>query len=137
MEKNFAEKSKKLKSIRDKLLKFHKILMDWDRANYEREFGDLTAGKFLEMLLSDERFAWLRTISTLIVRMDEAYDLDDGISNELIEGFMTEIGNMFDEASVEYLNFKEKLKIASPEIPEALRLKNEINELLKYRNKKA
>jgi hypothetical protein len=127
---NFENKKAELKLIRDKFLKFHKILMDWERSVYEREFGSLTAGKFLEMLLSDEHFAWLRIISTLIVRIDEAFDVDDGLSNEMVEGFYQEIGDMFDENSVEYKTFKEKLRIARPLLPEADRLGDEIKKML-------
>ncbi len=131
MSGNFEDKKANLKGIRDRFLKFHKILMDKDRAAYEREFGVLAAGKFLEMLLNDERFAWLRTISILIVRIDEAFDLDDGMSSEMIEGFYTEMRDMFDESSEEYAQFKENLHKYLPDIPEAEKLKDEIVELLK------
>ncbi len=127
---NFEERKNKLKIIRDKLLRFHKVLMDWDRANYEREFGVVTPGKFLELLLSDERFVWLRTISTLIVRIDETFDLDDGISNEMLDGFYTEINDLFDYDSEEYVQFKNKLNLALPNLPEARKLNDEIVELV-------
>lgn len=133
MSENFEEKKIKLKLIRDKFLKFHKVLMDWERSVYEREFGVLSSGKFLEMLLSDERFAWLRVISTLIVRIDEAFDLDDGLSNELVSDFYTEIGDMFDQTSPEYVQFKEKLRVALPILPEAKSLGSEIEDLLKIK----
>lgn len=128
---NFELKKVDLKKIRDKFLKLHKILLDNSRAEYENKFGTLTSGKFLEMLLSDQRFEWLRTISTLIVRIDEAYDLDDGLSNEMIEGFYTESSDLFDENSDEYTEFKENLNKAIPNLPEAKKLKDEIVELLK------
>lgn len=127
---SFDEKKENLKLVRNKFLRLHKILMDKDRAIYEKEFGIVSPGKFLEMLLSDERFAWLRTISTLIVRIDEAFDLDDGVSDEMIDGFYTESKDLFDESSGEYLKFKENLNKYLPELPEAEKLKNEIIELL-------
>lgn len=130
MNDNFIEKKKDLKIIRDKFLSFHKILMDWDRDNYEMENGNVTAGKFLEMLLSDQSFEWLRTISTLIVRIDEAYDLDDGVSVEMLDGFYNEINDLFDESSEEYKDFKYKLNSALPELREARNLKTEIMKIL-------
>jgi hypothetical protein len=130
MNDNFVEKKTDLKIIRDKFLSFHKILMDWDRENYELENGIVTAGKFLEMLLSDQSFEWLRTISTLIVRIDEAYDLDDRVSDEMLDGFYKEINDLFDESSEEYKDFKYKLNSALPELREARNLKTEIMNIL-------
>ncbi|MGI8544989.1 MAG: hypothetical protein ACR2MD_16130 [Aridibacter sp.] len=130
MDDNFVEKKTDLKIIRDKFLSFHKILMDWDRDNYEMENGNVTAGKFLEMLLSDQSFEWLRTISTLIVRIDEAYDLDDGVSDEMLVGFYKEINDLFDESSEEYKDFKYKINSALPELREARNLKTEIINIL-------
>ncbi len=125
---NFEERKANLKEIRNKFLKFHKILLDWERARYEKEFGTVTSGQLLELLLGDPRFAWLRTISTLIVRIDETFDLSDGFSNEMLDGFFEEIGNLFD-ATAEYKEFKEKLVLALPENSEAKALKREIEEL--------
>lgn len=130
MNNNFVEKKADLKIIRDKFLSFHKILIDWERENYELKNGNVTAGKFLEMLLSDQSFEWLRTISTLIVRIDESYDLDDGVSVEMLDGFYKEINDMFDETSEEYKDFKYKLNSALPELLEAGNLKTEIMKIL-------
>ncbi|NNF00501.1 MAG: hypothetical protein HKN25_15895 [Pyrinomonadaceae bacterium] len=126
----FEQRKERLKKIRNKFLRFHKVLLDWDRANYEREFGALSSGKFLEMLLSDERFAWLRTISTLIVRIDEAFDLDDGLSDEMLNGFYEESRNFFDDSD-EYLEFKSRLSGAMDKLPEAKAIRDEIQVLLK------
>ncbi len=126
---NFEERKANLKEIRNKFLKFHKILLDWERARYEKEFGVVTSGKFLELLLGDPRFAWLRSISMLIVRIDETFDLSDGFSNEMLNGFFEEIGNLFDTTE-EYQEFKEKLALALPENPESKALKSEIEELI-------
>lgn len=131
MIRDFEERKSDLKLIRNKFLSLHKILIDFERENYEKEYGVITSGKFLELLLGDERFAWLRTISTLIVGIDEAFDLDDGLSNEMVEGFYTEGNDLFADSSEEYIEFKERLKQALPYLPEAENLKNEIVNLLK------
>lgn len=131
MNKNFDEKKQNLKETRNRFLKLHKILLDNDRLNYEREFGVLSSGKFLEMLLSDERFAWLRKISTLIVRIDESFDLDDGIDNEMLDVFYAECSDLLNENSSEHKEFKDKLNDALPDLPKAEELKNEIDGLLK------
>lgn len=130
MNENFESRKETLKLVRNKFLRLHKILMDNDRVIYEREFGNLTSGKFLEMLLSDKRFAWLRTISTLIVRIDESFDLNDGLSNEMLDDFFRESRDLFDQTSDEYKEFKERLNKALPNLPEAEKLRNEILELV-------
>ena len=126
---NYKERKLRLKEIRNKLLRFHKVLLDWDRANYEEEFGVLTSGKFLEMLLSDERFAWLRTISTLIVKIDESFELDDGMSDEMLDGFYEETSNLFDDSD-EYQDFKKRTAEALLRLLEGRELRIEIEGLL-------
>ncbi len=127
---SIEEKSKNLREIRNRLLSLHKVLMDRDRENYERESGAVTPNKFLELLLSDERFEWLRTLSTLIVRIDEAFALDDGISAEMIEGFNVELRSLFDDSDPGFEDFKRNMNAALPELPEGQRLVSEIRELL-------
>jgi hypothetical protein len=58
--------------VRRGLLRLHKTLIDSERAVYERERGPMTSGEFLQALLGDDFFAWLRPFSGLIVEMDEA-----------------------------------------------------------------
>ncbi len=47
------------------------MLLDDERAAYERIHGRVTPARLLELLLSDPWFAWLRTVSGLVVRIDE------------------------------------------------------------------
>lgn len=74
-----------LRSGRDALLKLHKSLLDHERAIYEGINGPQTPGQFLQVLLEDADFAWLRKFSTLIVEIDELFAQKDGISDEAIE----------------------------------------------------
>ena len=126
MSKQFKTSKAAIKHARDKMLRLHKVLMDWDRATYEKEHGAVSPGKFLEMLLGDERFAWLRVLSTLIVRIDESFDLDDGVSNQMLEGYRQEMKDIFDYQNEEYLEFKENFRRAAPLLPEAVELRDEI-----------
>jgi hypothetical protein len=74
-----------LKSGRDALLKLHKSLLDHERSIYEGINGPVTSGQFLNLLLEDTDFAWLRKFSTLIVEIDELFDQKDGVSEEAVE----------------------------------------------------
>jgi hypothetical protein len=61
----------RLDQLRRRLLHLHKILLDAERAAYEREHGRKTSGEILQLLINHEQFAWLHRISELVVRIDE------------------------------------------------------------------
>lgn len=73
-----------LKQGRDLLLKLHKTLLDHERRIYEGIHGPQTAGRFLNLLLEDPDFAWLRKFSTLIVDIDEMFAQKDGYDEETV-----------------------------------------------------
>lgn len=64
-----------LTELRRLLLQLHKTLIDWQRSDYERLNGRLQTTQLLQVIFNDPAFAWLRTMSGLIVRIDEALDL--------------------------------------------------------------
>jgi hypothetical protein len=63
-----------LAELRHLLLQLHKTLIDWQRADYERMHGRLQTSQLLNVIFDDPAFAWLRTMSGLIVRIDEALE---------------------------------------------------------------
>ncbi len=74
-----------LKNGRNALLKLHKTLLDRERTIYEGIYGPVNAGQFLNLLIDNEDFAWLRKFSTLIVEIDEMFDQKDGVTAEVVE----------------------------------------------------
>ena len=94
MKKQAEELEKKillLKEARLQLLKLHKQLVDVERENYENEYGQITSGYFLNLLVDDKNFSWLRKFSTLIVEIDEMLDLDDGYTENMLENQFAEM----------------------------------------------
>jgi hypothetical protein len=67
----------RLRELRRALLRLHKILLDSERITYERTYGQVTSGELLQLVISDEHFAWLHSISELIVRIDEMLEADE------------------------------------------------------------
>ncbi|MGA2195660.1 MAG: hypothetical protein ABSH40_10350 [Bryobacteraceae bacterium] len=68
----------RLATLSAALLHLHKSLLDAERAAYERDVARITsAGQYLQLVLGDPWFAWLREISQFIVLVDEARDADD------------------------------------------------------------
>lgn len=59
-------------AVRDQLLELHRLLLEEARHEYEHVHGEpLTPGQFLGLLVGDEEFAWLRSLTALIVELDE------------------------------------------------------------------
>ncbi|NNE65975.1 MAG: hypothetical protein HKN33_05360 [Pyrinomonadaceae bacterium] len=129
MDREFEKSIAELREARNKLLSFHKILIDRERKDLERASGGITAGQFLNLLMTDERFEWLRTISKLVVRIDEAFELDDGMPEELVIKFRREIVAMFDETE-NNIEFKGFVSERMQGLPDADALRQEIRALI-------
>jgi len=74
--------ARRLTHLRNGLLHLHKCLLDAERAAYERDIERITSsGQFLNLVLSDPWFAWLRDLSQFIVVVDEALDEEDPVTD--------------------------------------------------------
>jgi hypothetical protein len=63
-----------LRELRKALLHLHKTLIDWQRSEYVMDHGPMPITELLQVILNDEAFAWLRSMSGLIVGIDEALE---------------------------------------------------------------
>lgn len=79
------ENSERLREGRNLLLKLHKNLVDHERSIWEGINGPASSGQFLNVLLEDPDFSWLRKFSTLIVDIDEMFAQKDGYSSESVD----------------------------------------------------
>ncbi len=67
------ETKARLKNLSKSLLRLHKTLLDGAKAEYEAANGKISgANAYLQLVLDDAQFAWLRKISSLIALIDEA-----------------------------------------------------------------
>ena len=63
---------KRLDAAHAGLLRVHKALLDHERTRYERDRGPVGGPvEFLQVVIKDPWFAWLRPVSELVVRIDE------------------------------------------------------------------
>ena len=83
--------AEKLKTARDLLLKLHKSMLDLEREMYEGIHGQLNSSEFLELLLEDEDFSWLRKFSMLIVEIDEMFAAKDGYADDMISANLKKV----------------------------------------------
>jgi hypothetical protein len=68
----------RLTRLRNGLLHLHKALLDSERGVYERDVERIASnGQFLDLLLNDPWFSWLRELSQFIVVVDETLDLEE------------------------------------------------------------
>lgn len=77
--------------LRNQLLSLHKLLMNAERAAYEKEGNVIESPmQFLQLLMEHERFAWLRQLSQLVVMMDEAMEEKPPIAKERMDALVGE-----------------------------------------------
>ncbi len=80
-----------LKSARNILLKLHKSMVDLEREMHEGIHGQLNSSEFLNLLLEDEDFSWLRRFSMLIVEIDEMFDQKGAIADEMVDANLQKV----------------------------------------------
>jgi len=67
----------RLRELRGKLLQLHKVLLDDARAAYEMDRGRVPSNaSLLQLVINDPWFAWLHSLSELVVRIDETIEVD-------------------------------------------------------------
>ena len=72
------------------LLRLHKALLDDERVSYERVHGRIPSnGAFLQLVLGDAWFAWLRPLSHLMVKLDELVEEGEVSSHTEIIDLLT------------------------------------------------
>ncbi len=70
------ETRQKLKNLSRAMLRLHKTLLEGEKTVYETRNGKIpNANVYLQLVIDDEHFAWLRKISTLIALIDEAVSI--------------------------------------------------------------
>lgn len=73
------------------LLRLHKILIDSERAVYEKEVGPIRSpNHFFQLMTNDPWFAWLRPISQLIVAIDETLEAEEPLANTSVDAVMNQ-----------------------------------------------
>jgi catechol 2,3-dioxygenase len=92
-----ADNRARLRELRGKLLQLHKVLLDDARVAYEMDRGRVPSNAtLLQLVISDPWFAWLHSLSELVVRIDEtvepdspATDADAGALIDQVEKLLT------------------------------------------------
>jgi hypothetical protein len=74
------------------LLRLHKALLDDERVSYERVHGRISSnGAFLQLVLNDAWFAWLRPLSQVIAKIDELSEENKPSAREAIPALLVSV----------------------------------------------
>jgi hypothetical protein len=95
-----------LRELRHRLLHLHKSLLDIERVNYEKVFGQVNSGELLQLVINHPQFAWLRTISALVVEIDEALDADEPATSNDMQNLLAQTRSLL--MSQENEEFRQK-----------------------------
>jgi len=120
---------KRLRELRSKLLHLHKTLLEMERADFERNFGRLTSGELLQLVINHPQFAWLRQISALVVQMDEMLAAEEPATVSDVQGLLAQVSLLFTSSTDEV--FKEKYQAALQRESAAVVAHSEITKLLR------
>ena len=121
--------SEKLKNARNLLLKLHKVMLDREREMYEGIHGPLKPTQFLNVLLEDKDFDWLRKFSMLIVEIDEMFAAKDGTPAEMVNANLAKVEELIEMREHDEF-FKAKYQFSLQTVPEAAALHSEIKLVL-------
>lgn len=114
------ETRRKLKDLSKALLRLHKTLLDAAKIEYETKFGAISGvNQYLQLVIDDPHFAWLRKISALIALVDEAASIRRAASEPDAQALLKEaqiLLNFEDEDEV----FNDKFQTALQKNPDAV-----------------
>src|SRR6266446_1177410 len=118
-----------LQDLRRSLLHLHKTLLEMERADFERDFGSLTSGELLQLVINHAQFAWLRQISALVVQMDEMLAAEEPATLGDVQSLLAQATVLFTSSTDEV--FKEKYQAALQREPAVVVAHSEVTKLLR------
>jgi hypothetical protein len=120
---------RRMRELRLGLLRLHKALLDDERLAYERVYGQVTGGELLQLVINDEQFAWLHSISELIVRIDEMLDAEEPVTSADAETLLTQTRALLRPAE-EGTDFERKYYAALQRDPDIVLAHREVTKIL-------
>jgi hypothetical protein len=109
-----------VEELRHSLLDLHKTLLDAQQIRYEREHGRIESrGELLGLVLEHPAFAWLRSLSALIARLDEWMEEKDEAGEEDFTAMIQALRSLIESGGKDVLFNKPYWEIAN-EVPEVL-----------------
>ncbi len=120
-----------LRNLRRGLLGLHKTLLDQETVAYEQAHGSVTRGELLQLVINHEQFAWLHTISELIVRIDEMLSPKEPALESDAKALLTQ-GQVLLTPAETGNEFQRRYYAALQSEPEAVLAHREVMQLFKH-----
>jgi len=122
----------RLVDLRLGLLRLHKTLLEMERINYEKVHGQVNSGELLQLVLNHPQFNWLRTISALVVEIDEALNGDEPATVSDFDDLISQARLLFTSPGNE--EFKTKYQAALQSEPAVVMAHSAVMKLLRQGN---
>ncbi len=118
-----------LVDLRTALLHLHKVLLEIERIAYEQVHGRVSAGELLKLLIEHQQFAWLHTVSEIVVRIDELFDGEEEVAEEQARLILSEARSLIVPAE-DGTDFASKYYLALQRDPSAVLAHRAVREVL-------
>jgi hypothetical protein len=119
----------RLREISRRLVPLHRLLLERERHAYEARHGAIRSGSALSLALYDGRFAWLRTLSSVIAKIDEAVDADDPVTERDVQAVRRELYRLLKSGDAD--TFQENYRTALQESPDVVMAHAAVSALLR------
>jgi hypothetical protein len=118
----------RVRELSRRLLRLHRALLERERHAYEDRHGSIPPSELFHLLITDRQFAWLRSLSAMIARIDELVDAGGPIEAH-------DVATVFREAyrllkSGESGDFQSKYHEALQDSPDVVMAHADVSKLL-------
>lgn len=121
----------KLKDLSKAFLRLHKTLLDGAKADYEAKNGKINgANQYLQLVIDDPHFSWLRKMSSLIALIDEATSVRRPATETDAQALLAEAKTLLEFQDADE-SFNDKFQTALQTTPDASVTHNDALGLLK------
>jgi hypothetical protein len=121
----------RLRDLSAGLARLHALLLDRERRAYEDRHGPVGSRELLQLLLHDEHFAWLRSLSILMAQIDTLVDADEPVATGDAEGLLREAYRLL--KSGDGGAFQDKYRAALQDSPDIVMAHAGVSEVLRSR----
>jgi hypothetical protein len=107
-----------MRVLSSRLLRLHGVLLDRERRAYEERHGSIASRELLHLLLHDARFSWLRSLSSMIAKIDEVVDADEPLPPESLQSAFREAHRLLKSGTGG--DFQDKYHLALQDSPDVI-----------------
>jgi hypothetical protein len=118
-----------LRDVRHPLLALHRGVLAHLRAKHEAEFGPVSPGEFLQIVINGSDYRWLAPLSTLIAAIDDVLDDDEATvdtriahANAVIDLFSDKRDAAFAERFLPLLQESPDIAVSNGQVSQRVRM---------------